>query len=151
MSTSQENKPGKRNPFTKEGVFKGASPLVFELAKDLRRNMTQAEKILWMHLRTGVSGLKFRRQHPIGPCIADFYCHKIKLIIEADGLIHEKAEILDYDKKREGDLKDLGIHVLRFKNEEILEDFEFVLEKIRTEVDILFQSSIINQKQKASL
>jgi cyclase len=47
-------------------MFEGADPLVFELAKNLRNNMTDAETILWMHLKAGINGLKFRRQHPIG-------------------------------------------------------------------------------------
>lgn len=52
-------------------MFHGASPSVFALAKDLRRNMTNAEKLLWMHLKVGMGGLKFRRQHPIGHYIVD--------------------------------------------------------------------------------
>lgn len=128
-------------------MFEGANHLAFELAKDLRRNMTDAETVLWMHLRSGVNGLKIRRQHPIGIYIADFYCHKIKLIIEADGLIHDKPEIKDYDKKRQSHLESLGYHILRLTNKEISTDIENVLEKIKMKVEELFQRSIINQQK----
>jgi cyclase len=127
-------------------MFEGANHLIFELAKDLRRNMTEAEIVLWMHLKSGVNGLKFRRQHPVGIYIADFYCHKVKLIIEIDGLIHKKPELKEHDKKREHDLKALGYCMLRFTNKEILTDIENALKKIRTEVENLFQNFIINQK-----
>ena len=80
-------------------MFNEANPLVFELAKELRRNMTDAEIILWSYLKGGINGLKFRRQHPIGIYVADFYCHKIKLIVEVDGSIHNKKEVKDYDEK----------------------------------------------------
>ena len=59
-------------------------PLIFELAKDLKRNMTDAEMILWNELKNGINGLKFRRRHPIGIYITDFYCHELKLIVEVD-------------------------------------------------------------------
>jgi cyclase len=113
-------------------MFEGANHLIFELAKDLRRNMTEAEIVLWMHLKSGVNGLKFRRQHPVGIYIADFYCHKVKLIIEIDGLIHKKPELKEHDEKREQDLKALGYCMLRFTNKEILTDIENALKKIRT-------------------
>ena len=146
MKSVSENKSTK-NPFKRGGMFEGASHFVFELAKDLRRNMTDAEKVLWLHLKNGVKRLKFRRQHP-GIYIADFYYHKVKLIVEADGLFHDRMEIKEYDKKREGDLKAIGYCILRFTNEEIFTDLKNVLEKIETKVEHLFQSLIINQKQK---
>ena len=73
-----------RSPFKKNGLFNEANPLIFELAKDLKRNMTDAEMILWNELKNGINGLKFRRQHPIGIYITDFYCHELKLIVEVD-------------------------------------------------------------------
>jgi very-short-patch-repair endonuclease len=78
--------------------------------------------------------------------IADFYCYKVKLIIEIDGLIHKKPELKEHDKKREQDLKALGYCMLRFTNKEILTDIENALKKIRTEVENLVQNFIINQK-----
>jgi|SRR5215467_5780762 len=134
-----------KNPYKKGGMFEGANNLVFELAKNLRKNMTEAEMALWLHLRSGVNGSKIRRQHPIGVYIADFYCHKVKLVIEIDGSIHHKSEIKNYDKKRESDLEALGYCILRFTNKEIFNDIEKVLEQIRIKVDYLFQNSIVNQ------
>jgi cyclase len=129
-------------------MFEGADPLIFELAKDLRRTMTEAEVALWMHLRTGVNGCKIRRQHPIGIYIVDFYCHKVKLVIEVDGLIHDKPEMKDYDQKRERDLNSSGYSILRFSNREIFNDIENVLDKIKTKVEFLIQSNIINRNKR---
>jgi very-short-patch-repair endonuclease len=125
----------KKSPYKKGGMFEAANPLVFELAKDLRKNMTHAETVLWMHLKNGICNLKFRRQHPIGIYIADFYCHKIKLIIEADGNIHDKEENRIYDKEREDCLKKWGYKIIRFTNEEINNKIEFVLAEINTAVE----------------
>ncbi|MBY0477322.1 MAG: endonuclease domain-containing protein [Chitinophagaceae bacterium] len=118
-------------------MFEAANNLVFELAKELRRNMTEAERKLWSHLKQGIGGLKFRRQHPLKNYIADFYCHKIKLIIEADGGIHNKPDIKQYDENREADLKEWGYEVIRFKNATILYDEENVIRKISEKVDEL--------------
>ena len=123
MSQRKKNK----SPFNKEGMFNEANPLVFELAKELRRNMTDAEIILWNCLKVGINGLKFRRQHPIGMYIADFYCHRIKLIIEIDGSIHNKKNVKDYDERRENDLKGCGYNVIRFSNEHVLKERESAL------------------------
>ena len=73
-------------------MFQKANPLIFANAKQLRNNLTDAEVILWEYLRTKPFGYKFRRQHPIQQFIADFYCHSLQLIIEADGEIHQKME-----------------------------------------------------------
>jgi cyclase len=72
----------RKSPFKEGGMFDQAHPLLFERAKALRKNMTETEKILWNYLKAGVAGLKFRRQHPVGLYIADFYCHPIRLVIE---------------------------------------------------------------------
>jgi len=152
MSPIHEHKAAeKKNPFKNEGMFKGADPMLFELARDLRKNMTDAETLLWAHLRSGVNVFKIRRQHPIGIYIVDFYCHKINLIVEVDGLIHNSSEIKIYDERRETELKLLGYCILRFSNQEIFTDIENVLEKIKTKVEELFQSLIINQKTKSPL
>ncbi len=152
MSSTAGNKSTeKNNPFKKRGMFQGADSLVFELAKDLRRNMTTAEKVLWIYLRQGILGLKFRRQHPIGIYIADFYCHRVKLIIEADGSIHDNPETKEHDNKRQKSLEILGYHILRFTNKEICTDIENVLGKIKIKVESLFPSLISNQKQKSPL
>jgi len=122
-------------------MFNNASHLVFQLAKDLRRNMTEAESLLWNYLKAGVKGLKFRRQHPIGIYIADFYCHKLRLIIEIDGSIHDVKEIKDNDLRRENDLKEWGNTIIRFTNERVFKSIDSVLDEINTIVDNLNNNS----------
>ena len=111
-------------------MFHGANSLLFEKAKQLRNKLTAAETVLWMHLKKGINGLKFRRQHPFGIYIADFYCHKIKLVIEVDGSIHNDPEIRKADEIRQKDIEEMGYMVIRFKNEEIMADVEAVMKKI---------------------
>lgn len=125
-------------------MFKNANHLVFELAKDLRRNMTYSETILWQYLKSGIKGLKFRRQHPIGVYVADFYCHKLKLIVEVDGSIHQKPEIVNYDEMRQKDLENWGYKVIRFTNKEIEINAEAVLAKLEDTVEHLNKNLIIN-------
>ena len=106
--------------------------------RELRRNSTDSEKILWNHLRNRrLSGYKFLRQHPIvykadfrglNYFVADFYCHQCKLVVELDGPIHENN--IEYDEFRDNELKEMGINVLRIKNNE-LKDIDLVLQKIR--------------------
>ena len=109
----------------------GAGPAIFKKAKELRDNPTRAEEFLWEKIRRNqLSGFKFRRQHPIANFIADFYCHEVRLVVELDGRIHHKIEQKDYDKGREHELRTFGIKVLRFKNEEVINDIELVVSKI---------------------
>ena len=106
--------------------------MIFERAKDLRKNMTGAEKVLWFHLKQNSGGFKFRRQHPLGIYIADFYCHKAKLVIELDGTIHDDAEVRSNDEIRQKNIEERGIKVIRFTNEEIFKDLEMVMQKIKS-------------------
>ena len=117
----------------KEGdgnMYYGAAPILFELAKELRGRMTVAEAILWDFLKINEWHLKFRRQHPIAIYVADFYCHKLKLVIELDGGYHENMGVKIYDVAREKDMSELGIKVLRFKNEEVINHIKNVLANI---------------------
>ena len=94
--------------------------------------MTPAEILLWNELRgRRFKGFKFRRQHPISFYIVDFYCHQAKLVIEADGNVHQSDENQTYDLNRTQVLESLGLKVIRFKNEEVLENLSWVLETIR--------------------
>lgn len=112
-------------------MYYGASPEILEKAKNLREKMTPEEEILWEFLRKKkVTGLRFRRQHPISMFIADFYCHAIKLVIEVDGGYHKKKEQKEYDAGRTSEMKELGIKIIRFKNEEVLNDFQAVKQQI---------------------
>lgn len=126
-----------KSPFKKGGMFDQAHPLIFARAKDLRKNMTEAEKLLWNYLKTGINDLKFRRQHPLGLYIADFYCHPVRLIVEVDGKIHDKEEVRVSDEQRENDLRNWGNNILRFKNEEVYNDVQKVLLTIKEKVEEL--------------
>lgn len=123
-----------KNPYKQGGMFEGASHLIFKNAKELRKNMTAAEMVLWLHLREGLNGLKFRRQHPIGLYIADFYCHKVKLIIEIDGSIHKQEEVKENDKIRETELQKWGYKIIRFSNEEVMQKLEYVVNTISQKI-----------------
>ena len=129
-----------KNPYKQGGMFEGASHLLFENAKQLRKNMTEAEKILWLYLRTGVNGYKFRRQHPMGLYIADFYCHKAKLVIEIDGSVHNHEDVKTADEIREKELQDWGYTVIRFTNQEIVGQIENVLKKISDIINLINQN-----------
>src|SRR5450759_252259 len=100
-------------------MYFGATPEIFKMAKELRKMETESEKLLWSRLhKNQILGLQFRRQHPINRFIADFYCPKIKLIIEVDGSIHELPEYQAHDIGRSEILNDFGITVIRFTNEQ---------------------------------
>ncbi len=113
-------------------MFYGASPKIFEFALYLRNNPTYTESALWMRLSKKQLGVRFKPQHPILRFIADFYCHKAKLVIEIDGDIHNQQ--IEYDIGRTEELEFLGIKVIRFKNEEVLENIELVIERIKEEL-----------------
>jgi len=115
-----------------DNLHKGANGKLYEFSRELRQVETEPEKTLWELLRNKkLNGLKFRRQHPLGNYIADFYCHEKKLVIELDGAIHDTKENIDYDKRRTQQLNEEGIIVVRFRNEEVMTDIEAVIKKIR--------------------
>ena len=97
-------------------------------AKKLRRDMTPAEKILWQELRANKLGVHFRRQQVIAGFIVDFYCHKAALVIEVDGDIHDLQQ--EEDARREKVLSEMGLRVVRFRNEEVERGLSAVLGKI---------------------
>ncbi len=100
-------------------------PVAKELVRHLRRNMTDAERLLWRHLRLKqMGGWKFRRQHPVGNYVLDFVCIEKGSAVEVDGGQH--AEHHDADEARSRWLKQQGITVLRFWNHEVLQDIESV-------------------------
>ncbi|MCR8556430.1 imidazole glycerol phosphate synthase subunit HisF [Mucilaginibacter sp. BJC16-A38] len=115
-------------------MFMGADRIIFKNAHALRNNMTPAEMLLWGYLKGGQLGTKFRRQHPLGIYIADFYCHQYKLVIELDGTIHNLTEIAAQDVERQLNIENDGIKVLRFKNEEIFNQLQKVLDTITQHV-----------------
>lgn len=100
-----------------------------ETARLLRKNMTNYEELLWERLKgKQISGLRFRRQHPIDIFIADFYCHDARLVIEIDGDIH--IQQIEYDDGRTAEIEKFGIKVIRFTNSEIVNNIEAVINKI---------------------
>jgi very-short-patch-repair endonuclease len=100
-----------------------------ERARELRRNMTFAEKILWEKLRHNqLNGLQFRRQQIINPFIVDFYCHAKALIVEVDGDIHDLQQ--EYDAERSTYLIAHGFHMLRVTNGDVKRNLATVLQKI---------------------
>ena len=101
-----------------------------ERRKELRKNQTDAEKLLWSKLRNNQLGVKFFRQYSIGPYILDFYAPKVKLAIELDGSQHLESEVKLYDKEREGYLSQFHIQVIRFWNNDVFKNMEGVLAKI---------------------
>ncbi|MDZ4794806.1 MAG: DUF559 domain-containing protein [Bacteroidota bacterium] len=121
--------PGK-NPYKTGGMFEGALPFIFENAKQLRGNMTATEMNLWMHLRKGINGFKFRRQHPIGIYIADFYYHKAKLVVEVDGSLHNTIEAKKANEVRQKELVQWGYTVIRFTNKQVMQQSENVIKSI---------------------
>ena len=119
-------------------MFYGAMPILFELAKKLRDNQTEAELFLWNHLSIiQIKGLRFKRQHPIMYFVADFYCHKAKLVIEVDGGYHNMPDQYEYDINRDSELYELGLKVLRFTNEDVLFNIDKVLNTIEKEINSL--------------
>lgn len=102
-------------------------------AREMRSHMTDAEALLWklLHNRR-IANAKFRRQHPVGRYILDFYCDEKKLAVELDGSQHMNA--VDYDQKREAWLKSQGVRILRFWNNQVLAETESVMEAIYGEL-----------------
>jgi primosomal protein N' (replication factor Y) len=108
------------------------SDKIRQRSRDLRRNQTEVERILWSYLRSRkVNGWRFRRQHPIAPYIADFACIAARLIVEADGDQHVDSR---HDTARDRRLKADGWRVLRFWNSQILENMEGVIRMIAEEL-----------------
>jgi very-short-patch-repair endonuclease len=110
-------------------MFYDASGDLFEKARNLRRNMTFAEKLLWERLKENKLLVRFKPQHPIDIFVADFYCHEVKLVIELDGEIHNYQK--EKDEARTSELGNYDITVIRFKNSEVINDIESVIAKIK--------------------
>ncbi|HPS56897.1 MAG TPA: endonuclease domain-containing protein [Spirochaetota bacterium] len=115
---------------------------ITKLCKDLRNNLTDAEKCLWVEIRNKKLGVKFRRQHPIvyhmdnktGFFIADFACLERKLVIEIDGKIHDNQK--ERDITREYVIRYLGFRVIRFDNDQVVRSMPDVIGKIRSEISL---------------
>ncbi|ASO03828.1 endonuclease domain-containing protein [Arenibacter algicola] len=107
------------------------NPNLKELARQLRNNSTKAEIILWQKLKgKQMYGYDFHRQKPIDNYIIDFFCHELMLGIEVDGYSHQIIEVFNKDVKKEGVMNMLGIHILRFSDEQVLKDTDNVIRAI---------------------
>ena len=109
-------------------MFYGAKRTIFQNACDLRKEMTPAEKVLWNRLNKSQLGVRFKAQHPIDIFIADFYCHKYRLIVEVDGEIHLSKK--EDDENRTAELERFGLTVIRFTNDDVLNNVERVVDEI---------------------
>ena len=104
-------------------------PEIRQRSRELRKSSTPAEDKLWQALRNrNLGDYKFRRQHPIGPYIADFFCAEVGLIVEVDGGGH--LDQVEYDQDRTDWLEDHGYHVIRFWNDDVLDHLDDVAQQI---------------------
>jgi len=111
-----------------------ASADIFRKAAENRDLPTKSESLLWQHLKGKSMGCRMRRQHPIDRFIVDFYCHAAQLVIEIDGGYHMVPEQKEYDNSRSHRLEELGCVVIRFTNQEVLNDLNEVLSEIRSSI-----------------
>jgi very-short-patch-repair endonuclease len=113
----------------KKGIikFQKVKPEKIKLSRDLRKSMTPAETEFWELVRDRrMHGLKFRRQQLIDGFIVDFYCDTHSLCIEIDGGIHESGRQSEYDKARDEFLRSRGLNIIRFNNEDVLNNKDFI-------------------------
>lgn len=111
------------------------NPKLKEFARQLRNNSTKSEIYLWKHLKgKQMMGYDFHRQKPLDIYIVDFFCHELMLAIELDGFSHQLDEVIEKDEVKEERLKELGIHVLRFQDDEVYNDIENVMREIEAYV-----------------
>ena len=114
-----------------------------EAARRFRRAPTQSEALLWQELRGSKLGVKFRRQHPIGPLIVDFCCPSLRLIVEVDGGVHETQR--ERDVARQQLLEDRGYRVLRLQASEVEADCPASVERIAALINTCSQSRAMHQ------
>lgn len=131
-STSPQNGEGERGEEKIQTVFTQIPKSLLDNARELRKNQTKPEELLWQLLRNRkLNNLKFRRQHPIPHgYVLDFYCAECKIAIELDGAGHLDKKQREYDNERTKVLNEYGIKVLRFWNKEVMDNTQKVLEKI---------------------
>lgn len=121
-----------------DGNYNTASPDRYLLLKDFaqtnKRFPTDAEKLLWEHIRARQLSVKFNRQHIIGDYIVDFVCLEKELVIEVDGGYHSEYKQMEKDELRTERLRELGFSVIRFTNEDVLGNISNVLNKIKNKL-----------------
>jgi ATP-dependent DNA helicase RecQ len=106
-----------------------ASTHMIGRARSLRQTETPPEELLWLALRNGqIGGLKFRRQHPIGPYVVDFYCRSVGLVVEVDGMSHDDKIVRDAEKTKF--IEGQKLRILRVTNEDVMRDLDAVTREI---------------------
>ncbi len=125
----------------------GASKTIFQYAEILRKNMTEAEKIVWEKLCKNQLGTRIRRQHPIDKYIADYYCHELKLVIEIDGGIHLLKENKEYDINRDITLKEFGIEIIRFTNDQVMNNSDGIVQEIKNKIEELKKKQLLQSNE----
>ncbi len=109
-----------------------ADSISYERARRMRRALTPPEAQLWLQLKgRKLEGLKFRKQHPVGPYILDFYCSEARLAVEVDGSVHGDPDQARHDARRTAWLAERGIAVLRVQASDVRDELEGVLNAIR--------------------
>jgi very-short-patch-repair endonuclease len=124
-----------------EGMFAGATAEARKFAMQLRAYTTDSEDKLWEYLKTKPLGLKFRRQHPFNLYVLDFYCHKLRLVIEIDGGYHFTRLQQEKDRNRTLEISKYKVDVIRFTAIEVIDDYEITSAKI---------DSILKERLKTS-
>ncbi len=113
-------------------TFVNNRAMISDLRKKLRQNMTKAEVKFWLAVKgRKVGGIKFRRQHSLDWYIVDFYAAQLKLAVEIDGDIHDTPEAIAKDQQRSQHLVSLGVRVIRFTNDDVLDNLPGVLDRLR--------------------
>ncbi|MDO9224282.1 MAG: endonuclease domain-containing protein [Caulobacter sp.] len=108
-----------------------ATPQAITFARHLRKSMTRSEVALWNALRgKKLGGLRFRRQHPLGPYVLDFYCAQHRLAVEVDGAVHAAAKSLERDAERDQWIERCGVHIVRIPGSVVLSDMDAALRRI---------------------
>lgn len=131
QADNSETGDSKKSDIPKYSVY---TPMQYELAKEMRKNHTEAEGLLWEELRNNKLGVKFRRQHPVDAYITDFIALHEKLIVEVDGGYHENDEQKQYDENRANVLKEIGFNIIRFNNDEVINNINKVVKRIKEEL-----------------
>lgn len=144
----QVDHEGMKQPDESEKRRHRIPPRMTTRARSLRRAATFPERLLWSRLRDGqIGGIRFRRQHVIGPYVADFYCPSCKLVLEIDGHSHDGQA--RRDQARESYLRALGLTVVRFSNDDVIRNIGGILETI--EAAVLVQRGVQAQRARTAL
>lgn len=125
-------------------------PPIVNRARRLRQTQSVAEEILWQRLRRNqLNGWGFRRQAPAGKYVADFLCHKLNLIVEVDGPMHDSQEQQLFDAARTADLEKVGLLVIRVKERVVRDATEHVIDWIRAVGELITENETVPQAMRA--